>query len=1787
MKSFLKNKKNVEKVINSENDLEKYAHIYDSCENDICNIYVNIYEGYKKGMGANKEDVFECPRRMEAKIQSIIEKKNVNDVSNDKSIKKSIDVLIYPCIYEINKNKNYLTRSCCSGRVIIFEEVNEKKCRKSWLNKKFDIENVSNDEIKKRIEKDDFISYLKKIYDEESENYKSGKGKYSNYEHVHNLDDEKNREDIELVRKRKGEKIHRKKVHIFYTNHMHQNLEHDTNFVKNILTKEVLSKKEVKTACMDGENGDTNKIINNSENRKSNRVKKVEFRSSEEDIEHWMKYNDDLTQSTREEIKQEHMRRIYIKFEPFIIHVKCVDFISALKLLKVAQIAGLKQSGILNFNKYSVTVAIRGSMRLEHLMTKGFTFEREEIKKLLRICNEKMSLNLKQLVTFYHCYSEYMKSSSNWENIDQHLVSKKMVECYQPSDEQKGEKYELNRMEKRNLTFSGRNEEKKPPPGLSSLEVINNFESRERYWKNNKIEVKKRQKREIDLNTYNVELSVEGYVINKFPKMEGKQLLKWKLLTTKEDLENFFVWGHDMFMHKSKIYIFGGFAKGVRNSNLKIYDVDKKELRTYETELPALSYHSFFQLDDNYACIFGGRKNPRNCTNDVWLYDIRRNVWTLANWSGKGVPCRMCSNCINHMSEGMTSGMQQGKDSNLEDGLCTEFLRENCTSKAQMCTCNGDSVPNGRYRHACVFVRRYKKKQKDVYEFYMYGGVKENNEILNDIWKGKLTVRDEVFVDKRGRKVFIEWQRKHTLHEKTKQKQQLYVKNHTMVYNKKRKLIYIIGGCYNYSGEGREREVDAITIDYMKTEGDMNLLHLNRLYTYDVKKDIFFFMTCTSSCGDNDEVAYPLNRFSHATCLINYNNFVLMGGLNMDRTLNDIWIFRMKEKKWYHVGFFPFQSMYVRGKVASQNGCLYVIGGGCTVFTFGSFFDLPVYADCRAVLLALTQEGQEVEVVEDVEVEVVEDVEVEVVEDVEVEVVEDVEVEVVEDVEVEVVEEVEGVEDVEVEEMEDVEKVSGLACVDPLKGHGVPSKENKLCNSYSHAKWKRVTHERNETGSIKEQDISCRREMCPLGKRVSNELYLIVKERTCVKDVKTFLESIKIYDKNRKIEIFKEELLNGNIVDAFLIPILKKIESLKKFEQIRQNISLCKVHLTEEGQIYYARQSGEKKENEQKKTRKRKKQSKKRSLKECFTGLLTKFVNKKIKNYVSASERKQILRASTKYEIVGNILIFHYMHLEPIVRLYRTFRRRNREENKTQEHYSKNNVKGKKFSTLNYTNMKILMRKCKERQFLEEVDKFWIDVKNTFNRFRGKPAKMHKQDQYPSSEKHHERQGKTRGWRENNDTVCKFANLVKRLTALGRRKLQWEKKSSHEEGGKKKRTRIKLADRNSRKIGRRRVKIDQLAKMKKWSKELYVINEERKNKKRGAKIKSIAIYEKIQGAKRKNKIHLVYGKNVKTIHRENNVMYKLNLKKCMFCLGNGTEKERMKNLYKDESNMVVSKENVVDLFCGAGYFTLPLLKFVGNEKINEYYACDINEDSLKLLRESIRLNKIKKNNLHILRMNSFLKTKNVKLVKKCHRILLGLLPHSKDAWQNAFHMIDDKVGGVLHIHGTGENTFLDQFFTRFRTYDYVKKPKVVNIVAVKHFPFAQLAHKGEAGVDEAGEEGEADEVTRSRVTTYGDLLSPPSHSGTIGGYHTNCKNGITGKLRNKSKDFSSYTGNNIPVNLYFAQFVLYEIFKLALNDYFVHKTNWNISILHVERVKSYAPHIYHYVVDVRCTPEFV
>jgi hypothetical protein len=77
---------------------------------------------------------------------------------------------------------------------------------------------------------------------------------------------------------------------------------------------------------------------------------------------------------------------------------------------------------------------------------------------------------------------------------------------------------------------------------------------------------------------------------------------------------------------------------------------------------------------------------------------------------------------------------------------------------------------------------------------------------------------------------------------------------------------------------------------------------------------------------------------------------------------------------------------------------------------------------------------------------------------------------------------------------------------------------------------------------------------------------------------------------------------------------------------------------------------------------------------------------------------------------------------------------------------------------------------------------------------------------------------------------------------------------------------------------------------------------------------------------------------------ENKIGYNFDITRVMFCSGNVTERMRMA--------VQASKDDVVvDLYCGIGYYTVPLLL---HGKARHVHACEWNPNSVLALRENLR-----------------------------------------------------------------------------------------------------------------------------------------------------------------------------------------------------------------------------------------
>jgi len=157
----------------------------------------------------------------------------------------------------------------------------------------------------------------------------------------------------------------------------------------------------------------------------------------------------------------------------------------------------------------------------------------------------------------------------------------------------------------------------------------------------------------------------------------------------------------------------------------------------------------------------------------------------------------------------------------------------------------------------------------------------------------------------------------------------------------------------------------------------------------------------------------------------------------------------------------------------------------------------------------------------------------------------------------------------------------------------------------------------------------------------------------------------------------------------------------------------------------------------------------------------------------------------------------------------------------------------------------------------------------------------------------------------------------------------------------------------------------------------------------------------IAGVYRTPTVTLVWGSSqTETMHTENGVRYLLDPQKVMFSSGNTTERKRM-------GLISGSKETVVDLFAGIGYFTLAMAVHSRPKKI---VACEMNPVAFDYLCKNIILN-------HATEIVEPLCGDNRKVAPKgcADRVLVGYLQEADTFLPFAMECLRG-TRGVLHYH---------------------------------------------------------------------------------------------------------------------------------------------------------------------------
>ncbi len=156
----------------------------------------------------------------------------------------------------------------------------------------------------------------------------------------------------------------------------------------------------------------------------------------------------------------------------------------------------------------------------------------------------------------------------------------------------------------------------------------------------------------------------------------------------------------------------------------------------------------------------------------------------------------------------------------------------------------------------------------------------------------------------------------------------------------------------------------------------------------------------------------------------------------------------------------------------------------------------------------------------------------------------------------------------------------------------------------------------------------------------------------------------------------------------------------------------------------------------------------------------------------------------------------------------------------------------------------------------------------------------------------------------------------------------------------------------------------------------------------------------IEGQFREPVRELIAGKSSETVHRENDVLFRLDAMRIMFSQGNLRERIRMSGLGNDEF--------VVDMFAGIGYFTLPMAV---HSRPCDVIAIELNPIAHGYLAENIRLNHVEDIVRPVLG-DCVEKTPE----GEADRVVMGMVQVTDRYLKTGIRAL--RPGGVLHYHQT-------------------------------------------------------------------------------------------------------------------------------------------------------------------------
>ena len=191
---------------------------------------------------------------------------------------------------------------------------------------------------------------------------------------------------------------------------------------------------------------------------------------------------------------------------------------------------------------------------------------------------------------------------------------------------------------------------------------------------------------------------------------------------------------HSVLMYKDEMIIFGGSGSGKKLNDMWIFNFETKKWNKIaysntDTVPSPRDGHCVALINNFFMMIYGGMDEADKDMNDIYLFDLRNNIWIQAETSGHEPQIRDSQSCTMINNTCYVFGGQGENDERFNDMHQLAF-NINESDKKFLGVWSEDIVlgarPPVRTSHSCL---SYKNKY-----IFIVGGEGDDGVPLNDIW---------------------------------------------------------------------------------------------------------------------------------------------------------------------------------------------------------------------------------------------------------------------------------------------------------------------------------------------------------------------------------------------------------------------------------------------------------------------------------------------------------------------------------------------------------------------------------------------------------------------------------------------------------------------------------------------------------------------------------------------------------------------------------------------------------------------------------------------------------------------------------------------------------------------------------------------------------------------------------------------------------------------------------------------------------------------------------------------